>query len=245
MTPAERLRMKMWQARAGRSRTVGIALLALSGVLLAASFVTQFSGFELTALASFIIGVFLISVELEPRVKLVTSSLSLKGPLLALSRYLERQGFDGKAAYVPDERGITMQVSSGAEPSNILTVDPVGEGLAESLERELGPLKDIGQAYIRTWVPKAIEKGLGLAEKASLSIEANEVRATFHRPYVRSLCVDENFNRRVCDRIGCPLVSSVGEVTAVATGMKVYFLGCHYEGTKETSVASYKIEGVG
>ena len=52
----------------------------------------------------------------------------------------------------------------------------------------------------------------------------------------------EEFNVKVCTTIGCPLVSSVGEVLASSTGEDAGFLGCAYDPIKEISTAKYRIK---
>jgi hypothetical protein len=245
LTPEEMLRIKMWRARASHSRAVGVALLAVSGVFLALAFVTQFTAFEMVSLASFVMGVFLIAVELEPRIKLFPSAVSLMGPMLALADDLDAQSLTGKASYVPialtgSKVSVVMRVTSDTDPTEKRSMVPVGHSLADYLEGEIGPLEDAGPSYVSTWLPKALEKGLGMATSANLKVNSARAEATFQRPYIRALCANEEFNRKVCGTLGCPMVGSVGEILALATGKKVQYQGCRYDRVKETSDASYE-----
>jgi len=241
LTPAERLRVKMWQARGTHSRYTGVVMLGISGVLLALAFLTAYSPFELVAIVSFVMGVFLISAELEPRVKLIPSVESLMGPLVALSEDLVLRGFDGKAIYAPKEGAVVMQFLQTKPAEEILSLVPVGRGLVLSLERELGPLGKAEFSYLKTWVPKALEKGLGLTEAAKITAEEGRVEVDFLRPYVRPLCVNKDFNNKVCSKFGCPLVSSMGELLALSNGKEVRYFGCHYENRMETASATFRI----
>lgn len=241
LTPSDVLRIRLWQSRARRSRSTGVAFLFISGAFLALSFVAGYSPFEAVAIVAFVMGAFLISTELESTVKVTPSAESLLGPLYALSGVLEAKGMGGSAFYVPGESGTVMEFRSEGGDSKERLV-PVGRGLSVAFEREIGPLKDVGLPYVQTWVPKAITKGVGLAAKAKVKAEGNSASAAFERPYVRSLCVRPDFRERVCSKTGCPLVSSVAEVLAVSTGKEVHYLGCGYEALKETSLATYEIE---
>lgn len=242
LTPTETLRIRMWEARSSHSRSTGMALLGTSGVFLALSFLTAFAPFEILALVSFVVGVFLISVELEPRVKLLSSAESLMGPLLALTGDLKARGLEGSATYVPGERGVTMSFSSRDGSSDPLDLVPVGRGLVVSVEREVGSLKDAEFTYVKDWVPKAFEKGLNVVERATLNLKDWKVEASFNRPFVRPLCVNDDFNEKVCARVGCPLVSSVGEIIASSTGKQVAYHGCSYDRMAETSRAMYELK---
>lgn len=255
LTPAEMLRIRMWEARSSHSRSTGVALLGLSGVFLALSFLTSFVAFEILALVSFVVGVFLISVELEPRTKLLPSAESLMGPLLALAGDLEARGFGGNVVYVPRNEGVTMRVTKKNEKeesgrvrkknnrtSDPLELLPVGRGIVVSVEREIGSLKDAEFSYLKAWVPKAFEKGLSLAEGARIDSRDGGFDALFDRPFVRPLCVREEFNQKVCGTIGCPLVSSVGEILASSTGKEVAYRGCSYDRMRETSHAVYELK---
>jgi hypothetical protein len=242
LSSAESLRVKMWQARSRNSRSTGIILLIFSAAFLAASFLSAYSPFEIVAIISFVFGVFLISSGLEAKVKLIPSAESVLGPMLAIAGDLAKRGFNGKAEYVPVDGGETvMQV--GREPSSgeTETLVPVGRGLAASYERELGPLKDVDPEYIRTWLPRLMVKGLALAEVAKIAVSDGTTKLSLRRSVMRPLCVREDFNEKVCRKIGCPLVSSVGETMASSTRKEVTFHGCEYDRLKEVSTAKYVI----
>jgi hypothetical protein len=232
----------MWQARARNSKSTGMVLLIVSAAFLATSFLAASSSFEIMAIISFIFGVFLISSGFEANVKLIPSAESVLGPLLALSEELVNRGFAGRARYVPtDDRGVVMQVGTGFVGGKSESHVPIGSGLVTLYERELGPLKDADIEYIKTWIPRVIDKGLSLAETAKIDIEDSTAKSTFMRPFIRPLCVREDFNEKVCMTIGCPLVSSVGEVIALSSGKEVAFLGCCYDRLRETSTASFSM----
>lgn len=235
--------MKMWQARGSHSRLTGLAMLAVSGAFLALAFLTGYSPFEMVALTSFVIGVFLISTELEPRVKLLPAAEGLTGSLAALSSELASRGFEGTAAYVPQDGNVAMQFRKPDGQERPLTLPSVGHGLAVALEREVGPLAEAEFSYVKAWVPRALEKGLGLAESAKLDSKDGRVEVTLRRPYVRPLCGSEEFNKTVCCRFGCPLVSSLGEVLALSSEAEVTYRGCNYDHKTQTSTATFSMEG--
>jgi hypothetical protein len=216
-------------------------MLVVSGAFLSFAFLTNYTLFEMVALVSFVMGVFLITTELEPRVKLLPAAEGLAGPLLALSNDLTLRGYEGTAAYVPREGGVAMQfrTQGGAEP---LTLPPVGHGLAAALEREVGPLADVEFSYVADWVPRAFERGLGLAARVKLNSKGGSVEAALQRPYVRALCGSEEFSKKVCCRFGCPLVSSLGEVLAASSGAEVAYNGCIYDYKSQTSTATFTVE---
>lgn len=242
LTPGELLRIRMWDARSSHSRSTGLAFLGLSGTFLAVSFLTSFGPFEILALASFVVGVFLVSVELEPRVKLVPSAESLMGPLLALSDELRTRGFAGNATYVTLKDGVAMRVPRSDGSPDYLDLVPVGRGISSSVEREIGALKDAEFSYVKTWVPKAMEKGLNLAQGMKITSRGENLEVAFDRPFVRPLCVREEINQRVCKSLGCPLVSAFGEILASSTGKEVVYQGCKYDRSKETSQAGYLLK---
>jgi hypothetical protein len=243
LASTQRLRVRMWQARSSNSKPTGIILLIISAILLGAAFLSAYSAFEVVAIISFVFGVFLISSGLESKVKLIPSAESVLGPMLAIADDLSRRGFNGGAEYLAtDKEGTIMKV--GTEPSSdeSETLVPVGRGLAASYEREVGPMKDAEMTYIKTWVPKVMVKGLALAESAKLGFRDGSAKLTLRRSTMRPLCVREDFNEKVCMKIGCPLVGSVGEILATATGKEVAFHGCVYDRLKETSTAKYVIK---
>jgi len=235
--------MKMWQARASNSKSTGLLLLIVSAAFLATSFLTASSSFEVLAIISFVFGVFLTASGLEANVKLIPSAESLLGPLLALSEGLGKRGFNGMAEYVPRDEGETI-MKVGKEPASgeAETLVPIGRGLVASYERELGTLKDVDMEYVKTWVPGVMVKGLALAEAAKIGVRDGTAELTLLKSVMRPLCVRQEFNERVCMKLGCPLVSSVGEVLASSTGKEVTFQGCVYDPTGEVSTAKYGIK---
>jgi hypothetical protein len=245
LTPTERLRMRMWRERESHTRATGLMLLITSGALLAVSFVTGYPGFEVVSIVSFVAGVFLLASEAEATVKLLPSAEAELGPLLSLSGDLRARGFEGNATYVPQDDGQTvMQIgrkSGGGGDSTTLL--PVGRGLVKSYERELGRLRDAEPGYVQTWLPRVLVKGLGLTEGAKIKVsESGDAKAVLRRPFVRPLCVREDFNVSVCALFGCPLVSSVGEALATSEKRKVLYLGCDYDRLTQTATAAFVIK---
>jgi hypothetical protein len=232
----------MWQARSRNSRSTGIILLIFSAAFLAASFLSAYSPFEIVAIISFVFGVFLISSGLEAKVKLIPSAESVLGPMLAIAGDLAKRGFNGRVEYVPvDGEETVMKIGRESPSSETEVLVPVGRGLAASYERELGPMKDAEIEYVKAWLPRLMVKGLGLAEAVKIDVHDGTSKLTLRRSVMRPLCVREDFNEKVCMKIGCPLVSSVGETMASSTRKDVTFHGCEYDRLKEVSTAKYVI----
>jgi hypothetical protein len=237
----------MWRSRDSNSRGTGLSLLLVSGVLLAVSFLTGNSAFEIVAIISFVTGVFLLASGAEATVRLIPSAEANIGPLLALSGELRSRGLNGKAVFVPQEDGGTlMQFGENSGDGHPAKLVPVGSGLVKSYERVLGSLKEADMGYIKTWLPRVLVKGLGLTEGAKIQFEdTGAAKAIFNRPFVRPLCVREDFNEKVCRVFGCPLVSSIGELLASSTGKEVLYKGCEYDRLTETATAAFKTKGDG
>ena len=231
----------MWQSRASHSRATGLLLLLVSGIMLAVSYLTRYTLFEVVSIASFVLGVILIASELESKVKLVPSAASLVGPLLAFAQQLSDNGLNGKATYVPSREGVEMRIGSGSGGAMPVSLPPVGRGLFEAYERELGPLRERGASYIETWIPRVLVDGLGIVEDAKIKVGGDAVEVKFRGPFVRPLCVRRDINEKICGRVGCPLVSSMGESLAASLTKSVTHIGCTYDTPSQTSVARFSI----
>ena len=220
-------------------------MLVASGTALAIAFVTSLPAFEVIAIISFVGGVFLLASGMEATVKLVPSAESNLGPLLALAEQLRARGLGGKASFVPKRDGeIEMIFGDDGSRAERAPVVPIGSGLVASYERQLGPLGSSERGYVRSWLPRAIVKGLGLADSCRLEFdEKGGAKAILERPFVRPLCVREDFNDKVCRAFGCPLVNSIGEVLAMSENNKVTYCGCEYSRLDETAVAVFSING--
>src|SRR5712692_169121 len=155
-SPAERLRARMWQSRGSHSRAVGIVLLITSGLLMATSYLTRYTLFEVSSIASFVFGLILLASEIEPKVKLIPSAESQLGPLLAFSNVLKAGGLEGKAWFVSSSHGVRMEFRTEGHDENVVSFPPLGKGLYDAYERELGPLKDGGKDFAETWLPRVL-----------------------------------------------------------------------------------------
>src|SRR5260370_38903201 len=103
-------------------------------------------------------------------------------------------------------------------------------------------MQDAAIEYVKAWLDRLMVKGLGLAEAVKMDVHDGTAKLTLRRSVMRPLCVREDFNEKVCMRIGCPLVSSFGEIMALSTGKEVTFHGCEYDRRKEVSTAKYWIK---
>src|SRR5207245_3861796 len=151
----------MWQARGSHSRGVGIVLLFTSGMLMAISYLTRYTLFEVSSIASFVFGLILLASELEPKVKLIPSAESQLGPLLAFSDVLKASRLDGKARFISSSDGVRMEFGTEAQDGNVATFQRLGKGLYDAYDRELVPLKDRGKGTVETWFPGGVDGGRG------------------------------------------------------------------------------------
>jgi hypothetical protein len=243
LTQAELLRVRLWRSRAQNSRLLGLVMLILSAGLFILAYETLALVYELGSLAAFIIGAALILTQLEPRIKLYPASDASLGSLLALSNIIRQHYGDFKAVFVSDFGGDHMQVMKGEDNQMYSsTLEPVGEGLVRSYERELGDLNGKGEDYIESWLVKTITQGLGLAESAKINFEDGEMQSVLDKPFVRSLCVQEQMTKSVCSCMGCPLIASIAQSAAKATGKKIVHVECRYDPSTQRAISRHKVQ---
>ena len=223
--------------RASTSRLLGIALIVTCAVLFLVAFVTGFLAFELASLISFILGVALLAVELEPRVRISVAADTVLGHLKALDSSLGLLNASGKAIYSSDHDGVRM-VLTGAGANSTIVLSPVGDGLYTEITDQVGELNNQGYEFFRLWVPKALADNLSMAEEVKVSRAEDKVDVTMKKPFVRTLCVDPFVNSKVCCRMGCPLAAAVAQSLAVATGKEVQFENCVYNPKTQRAVTS-------
>jgi hypothetical protein len=213
--------------RAGGSRILGLALIASSAVLYLVSFITGFLPFEVASLISFVLGIALLAVELEPRVKLSTAADAMVGYVRSFNEALKALKVNGKATYIPRGGQVTMSMTQDGGPP--IEFPPVGGGIYENIAGELGEINQKGEAYFDLWVPKVLVENLSMADDVKVSRTGATVQVSMGRPFVRRLCVDPYVNTNVCCRMGCPLAGAVAQALAIATAKDVRFDGCTYE----------------
>jgi hypothetical protein len=207
---------------------LGVALIVTSILLFAVAFVTGFLPFELASLVSFVLGVALLAVELEPRVRLALAADGMLGYLHALDGALKALKLTGKATYVPYGNQVKMVMS---QENSVSTLDlpPVGAGLHDEIAGELGEMSDKGLGYFKLWVPKALTDNLSASDDVEISGDGASVEVTMAKPFVRRLCVDPFVTANVCCKMGCPLAGAVAQALAVTTGKEVRFENCAYD----------------
>lgn len=241
MSDIDSMRIRIWRARSSRSRVVGVSLLVLSAILFVVSFVLADLAAEVASVSSFLVGVALLSYEVEPRVKVYPSGMSQLGPLRVASELFLKQGIQGAATYVPGDDGVSMSFPGSRGETNSLNFSPIGHGLHGAYENELGPIRGKGVDYLVLWLPRTIVDGLGLAEKVKMKRSGDEVETVLTKPFIRPLCVNAFMKENYCSNIGCPLVASVAEALANSAGKPVKHLGCVYDPTTQTAVARHLI----
>jgi hypothetical protein len=160
-----------------------------------------------------------------------------------LSNILRQRYGDFKAVFVSGFEGDHMQIMKGEDNQIISsTLEPIGEGLVRSYERELGDLNGKGEDYIESWLVKTITQGLGLAESAKIKFEDGEMQCTMDKPFVRSLCVQEQMTKNVCSCMGCPLIASLAQSAAKATGKKIVHVECRYDPSAQRAISRHKVQ---
>ena len=214
--------------RTGSSRILGVALIITSAVLFLVSSITGFLPFELASLVSFVLGIMLLAVELETRVRIRLSADGMLGYLRALDGALATMRATGKAAYVPHGKSVIMVMPPGV-PGPGVELPPVGDGVNDEIVGELGDTSEKGLEYFETWVPKVLVDSLSAADKVKVSREGESLRVSMTKPFVRPLCVNPFVNAKVCCRMGCPLAGAVAQSLAVTTGREVQFENCTYD----------------
>ena len=214
--------------RTGSSRILGVALVITSAILLLVSFVTGFLPFELASLISFVLGITLLAVELEPRVRLNIAAEGMLGYLQSLDWAFRTMKVTGKATYSPKGNEVWMVMTKEGENSSA-EVPPVGAALLNEISDELGDMHDKGLQFFNTWIPKVLVDNLSVTDDVKVSTEGTRLRVSMSRPFVRPLCVNPFVNSNVCCRMGCPLAGAVAQALAVTTGKDVLFESCSYD----------------
>ncbi|MDA4126816.1 MAG: hypothetical protein OK452_06410 [Thaumarchaeota archaeon] len=240
MSDVERMRLRVWQARSARSRAAGLGLIIASGVLFVISSVSGTFAIEVASLSAFAVGVVLLAYEVEPRVKILPSALSLLGPLKLSKELMKLEGLEGSATYIPSEGEVTMSFLSRIT-SNQFPVPPLGHGLYEAYEKELGGLLGKGLDYALFWLPRTIVDGLGLADRVEMKRRGTIVESKLTKPFVRPLCVNEFMTENYCGTMGCPLVASMAEALVNSTGKRVVHIGCRYDPSNQTATAIHSL----
>jgi hypothetical protein len=241
LSDADRIRIRMWQARSGYSRPIGFGMFILCAVFFALSYSTLFLGFEIASIAAFLVGSGLFLGQLEPRAKLYPMAESALGPLMATSMFGRKALGDFRAHFIPAKDEGAMNLVS-ADTKNSVQVPSTGEGIYQALERELGELGGRGLEYAGVWIPRALVQGMNLADKVLISASDGEITTVMVKPYVRSLCVREEMTENVCGTMGCPLVAAIGQVLAQTTGKEISHVRCTYNPARQVATAVHKEE---
>jgi membrane-bound ClpP family serine protease len=223
--------------RTSSSRILGVVLVITSALLFLVAYVTGFVPFELASLVSFILGVALLAVELEPRVRISVAADSMLGYLRGMDSTFTSLGISGKATYVLRGASVKMAMSHDALNSRVELV-PVGDGLYGEITEQVGDLTEKGYDFFKMWVSKALADNLSLSETVEVSRDEDTVKVSMEKPFVRHLCVDPFVNARVCCSTGCPLAAAAAQALAVSTGREVGFEGCTYDPRKQRAVTS-------
>lgn len=207
---------------------MGVALIASSATLFLVAFVTGFLPFEGASFIAFVLGIALLAVELEPRVRLSVASDAMLGYLRALDGAMRILRVTGKATYVPHGNQVNMVMIDDVTNSQV-QLTPVGSGLHDEIVEELGDISQKGLDFFDLRVPRVLVDSLSMSDRVKVSREGDSIKISMGRPFVRRLCVDPFVNANVCCRMGCPLAGAVAQTLAVATGKEVQFENCTYD----------------
>jgi hypothetical protein len=207
---------------------LGVALIASSAILFLVAFETGFLPFEGASLVSFVLGIALLVVDLEPRVRLSVASDAMLGYLRALDGALKVLRVTGKATYLLHGNQVSMIMTQ--EGLNLpLELPPVGLGIHEEITKELGDFSEKGLDYFGIWMPRVLVDNLSMSDEVKVSREGDGIKVSMGKPFVRRLCIDPFVNANVCCRMGCPLAGAVAQALAVTTGREVRFENCTYD----------------
>jgi hypothetical protein len=239
--PAEELRTRLWRSRTRNSRAVGVALLVLSAALFALAFATGTLISEVSSLTAFVLGSLLLVASFEQRVTIFPAVEAVEGPVKAFVSLMEEKGWVGKAAFVPGPGGVRMTLVTHNSPTESIELNPYGHDLVEYYESQAGELKGRGLGFVEDWLPRVLTDAAGLVQSASVTRDKNEVSTKLVQPFVRPLCVKPFFTEKVCNSLGCPLINSIGEGIASATGDVVSHVRCSYDPLTQTATAVHEI----
>ena len=206
---------------------VGLALVAASAVLYFVSFITGFLPFEIASLVSFVLGITLLAVELEPRVRLGVAADGMLGYIRSLNDALKALKVNGRATYVPRGGEVTMAMAQDGDSK--VELPPVGGAIYQEIIGELGDINQKGEAFFDLWIPRVLAENLSMAEKVKVSRGGGDAKISMDKPFVRRLCIDPFVNANVCSRMGCPLAGALAQALAATTGKDVQFGGCTYD----------------
>jgi len=225
--------------RAGSSRILGVALVVTSVLLFAVASVTGFLPFEIASLISFVLGVSLLAVELEPRVSSSLATDGMLGYLRSLDGTMKAMGVVGQATFVP--RGAEVKMVMTQATGSSIELPPVGSGLYQEIEDQLGNLTQKGAEFFKIWIPRTLVDNLAASDNVKVTEQGSRVEVSMSRPFVRQLCVDPFVNANVCCRMGCPLAAALAQALAAATGKEVHFENCTYEPKSQRAETSLSL----
>jgi len=231
----------MWRSRTRNSRPIGFLLIILSAGLFGLAFATGTLISEVSSLVAFVLGSLLLISSFEQKVAIFPSVEAVDGPVKAFVSVLKEKGWVGKAAFVPRSEGVKMLLETHNSPIESMAIDPYGHDLVEYYESQMGEFSGRGLKFVEDWLPRVLTDSAGLVQSASISHDKNEVTTKLVRPFVRPLCVKTFFTENVCNGLGCPLVNSVGEGIASATGAPVSHVNCSYDPLTQTATAVHEI----
>jgi hypothetical protein len=244
-----RLRLKVWKQRRRPSRIAGYLLL-LIGVfsLFLSIFYSSYSSSLIAALIGLGLTFWGILLLYITPVKFVSSSLldsTVISSLININKMLNELNYKGKGIYLPPTflegaKGGTVYIplkKSSTLPSaeevanekvflnnpNGILLTPPGLALTNLYEEELGnDFVEMDLIYLQNNLPKALIKGLEIAEKVDIKNQKNTVQVVIKGNIYQELCREiHDPPNNICSSIGCPLCSSIALALTRATGRPV------------------------
>ena len=251
------LRVKLWRSRSRQSRTVGAALLITSGFFLSLAYVTRYIVFEVTSILALFLGVIFVLSGVERYVKLRVANKAVLSSLYTLRGLLSHLGIDGEGIYIPTAKGDSVKIflpknrnsslpnineatSSMVVLENGFILPPVGNGLLQLYEEELGDIRNFDLDYLKEWLPRVLVEGLKIAEKMEITQDGENIHVKLTASSFSQLCQNKEVSQ-ICRTVGCPVNSSIAEAIAKNTGRVVYYVNCVHNPSTRITEATYKL----
>lgn len=251
------LKVKLWKARGRTSRATGAALLITSGFFLSLAYVTRYIVFEVTSVLALFLGVIFVLSGVERYVKLRVANKAVLSPLYTLCGLLSHFGINGEGIYIPTAEGDSVKIflpknrssplpnideatSSMVVLENGFILPPVGNGLLQLYEEELGDIRNFDLDHLKEWLPRVLADDLKMVEKMEIIQDGEDIHVKLTASFFSQLCQNKEV-AQVCGTIGCPVISSIAEAIAKNAGQVVYYVKCVYNPSTRITEATYKL----
>jgi hypothetical protein len=254
----EKLRLQLWKARGRQSRRLGGIMLLFSAILLILAYFTRYLTFEVSSLLALLIGSILMIYNLDPQVKIRTSSQAILSGI-QIFIYLKRSyNASGKGEYalsktnevklfIPKEsedyeNDIDKNPEAIIKDNNHgLLIDSPGQQLFRLYEEELGHISGMNLSYLIEWLPRVMVDSLNICEKIEMFIVNNEVHSILSGSFIRSICQRNDIKKDICYSSGCPLTASIADTLAISQKTQIRHIECRYDQLSQKSYVVQKL----